>query len=242
MTKIIKVGWFLFISNSNSLLLTIIGVYLFSVSNVLIWTKKENLYVANSSYFSKIFYDSLISNYTFIFGMAFILKYFTEYKNGLYTRLLLNGFSRHSLLKLEYYRILFLLLFSIFLFFIYYYIVQFLQFESIKFAFCTATYFYLIAILIITFYTLCLAYFLSLIIKNMIFAIFLLFFITKTDVILSYFEVFYPKISRFNYLPISCVSHFILANTSYISILIFIIQLILINWIIKRKQLKINFY
>lgn len=241
MNKLFKVELFLITKKNNSIFLVALIIYSFLTSNVFVWSKNSNTYIANSNEYNNIFFDSLISNFTFIWGLFFVYSYFSEFKNGFYSRLILNDFKRIDILKLKYFRMFFLLAANIILSIILYYSVQYIQFDSIKYQLNLQSLFLLLQILLMVFYSLCLAYLLCLYTNNMILSIFLVYFLTKLDLTLSYFEQIKLEVAKFNYLPISCIEKSVYDNINYLPYFVFLIYICLIIYFTKQKQLKINF-
>lgn len=241
MNKLLKVELFLLTKKNNFIFLVALIAYSILSSNIFVWTKKNNTFIANSNDYNSVFFDSLVSNFTFIWGLFFVYSYFTELKNGFYARLILNDFKRIDILKLKYYRIFFLLIVNFSLSIIIFYLVQYIQFNSIEYHLSFQSLFFIVQILLMIFYSLCLSYIFCLCINNMILSIFLVYIVTKMDVTLSYLEQINPLISKFNYLPISCIKHSTYNDISYLSCLIYLIYTLLFIYFIKRKQLKINF-
>lgn len=241
MNRLFKVEIFLITKKNNFIFLVSLILYSFLTSNIFVWSKNSNTYIADTNQYNNIFFDSLISNFTFIWGLLFIYSYFSEFKNGFYSRLILNDFKRIDIHKLKYIRILLILIVNIILFIILYYIVQYIQFDSYKYQLNLRTLFLLFQILLMIFYSLCLSYVLCLYTNNMLLSIFLIYFFTKLDLALSYFEQIKPIVSEFNYLPISCIRHSVSNNISYFSYLIYLGYILLFIFFTKRKQLTINF-
>jgi hypothetical protein len=241
MNKLFKIELFLISRKNNLFFLFALFLYTLVACNIYVWNQKNKVYIENSNHFNKIYFDSLYPILTFTWGLIFVYSYFSETKNGFYSRLIINDYNRGALLKLQHIKIFYLWLFNFVLFLILYYLVQYMQFDAIKYQVNKVWLFFLLHIFLVVFYSLSLSYFLCLYTNNMILSIFGLYFITKMDVLLFLFEQNEPLIAKLNYLPISAINHSNYNNISYLSYLIFGLYMVLLFFLIKIKQAKINF-
>lgn len=242
MNKLVKTAYFLIFTNKNYLFYIALSIYSYFLSNIYIWSKLNEQNIETNSEYSKLFSDSLLSNFSFIWGVVYIYLYFTEIKKGFVPRFILNDYTRRDILKLNGLKIIIIVfivnIITIFVFFL----VQYQQFNQIIFGVDKYSMLIIIQFIFIQTYCLILAYFLCLTSKNMIVSIIILLFATKIDIALYYFGQSFTQIHKYNFLPITSVKQIsYYSSTNHISVISYFIIISLLIYFIFKKQSSINY-